>query len=578
MSIFLIRLNLASIVLPLLSFFVVAESHRSPVYALTPFPLITLESKAAGLSRPVAVTHAGDGSGRLFVTLQGGEIVIFDGSQVLPTPFLDISQLISCCGEQGLLSVAFHPNYETNGFFFVNYTNTSGDTVVERYTVSVGNPNAADPNSGVTILTVDQLDTESNHNGGQLQFSPQDGFLYIGMGDGGGSGDSGNLAQSPTQLLGKMLRIDVDSGVPYAIPSDNPFVDDSNVLPEIWAFGLRNPWRFSFDRQTGDLFIGDVGQDRWEEINFQRASSEGGENYGWRNMEGLHCFNPVTNCMTVDHGTLTLPILEYDHSEGRSITGGYRYRGTKLPQLDGIYFYGDFVFARLWAIRQDVLGNWSAPDPLPQSISVSGFGEDEAGELYVLGYAASNGTLNSIGSGVTFDTNDDGDATSSIDAQLFIRYLFGLRGEGLFEGIVDFSQVCPTNPAECPALLETRLDQAKQAYGDVDGNGISSPMQDGQMVYRYLSGIRGPALIAGLVDPTAPRNTPELVETFLDSFALPEPFLAESLLVDPRKESSPSALVEEDVQLKSSTSRSRVFPLTKSTSSRLRQGKLKRRK
>ncbi|HXV60008.1 MAG TPA: PQQ-dependent sugar dehydrogenase, partial [Vicinamibacteria bacterium] len=216
-------------------------------------PAIELQPIVSGLQLPVAATHAGDGSSRLFITLQGGHVVIYDGFQVLPLPFLAVGPLVSCCGEQGLFSVAFHPDFSNNGFFFVSYTDTAGDSVVARYTVSQTNPNVADLDSQVVILTADQ--PYSNHNGGQLQFGP-DGYLYISIGDGGAGGDPLNFGQRPDTLLGKILRIDVDSGLPYAIPSDNPFVGVPGAREEIWAYGLRNPWRFSFDRLTGDLFIG----------------------------------------------------------------------------------------------------------------------------------------------------------------------------------------------------------------------------------------------------------------------------------------------------------------------------------
>jgi glucose/arabinose dehydrogenase len=255
-------------------------------------PAIVVKPFITGLSNPIAITNAGDDSGRLFVVLQNGQIIIHDGTRVLSKPFIDISSLVSSGSERGLLSVAFHPNHASNGFFFVTYTNINGDTVIARYSVS-GNPNVADPNSANILLTITQ--PFSNHNGGQLQFGP-DGYLYIGMGDGGSGGDPQNNAQNLNTLLGKILRIDVDGGFPYVIPPDNPFRETHGARDEIWSLGLRNPWRFGFDRLTGDLYLADVGQERWEEVNFQPASSLGGENYGWRLMEGNHCFNPSTGC------------------------------------------------------------------------------------------------------------------------------------------------------------------------------------------------------------------------------------------------------------------------------------------
>jgi glucose/arabinose dehydrogenase len=339
-----------------------------------------------GLSSPVDITHAGDGSGRLFIVLQGGRIVIFDGVQILSPPFLDITSLVSSGGERGLLGAAFHPNYVGNGFFYVSYTDIAGASIIARYSVSL-DPNRADPASGVIILTIPQ--PFSNHNGGQLHFGP-DGYLYIGVGDGGSGGDPQNNGQDLGTLLGKILRIDVDSGLPFTVPLDNPFVGIIGAREEIWSFGLRNPWRFSFDRLTGDMFIGDVGQNSREEVDFQPANSTGGENYGWRLMEGNSCFNPATNC---NNGTLTLPILVYDHGVGCSVTGGYRYRGSKNPNLTGLYLYGDFCTGLIWGAQEDGLGGWNTTVLLDTNFSISTFGEDESGEIYFAHLSATNGAI-----------------------------------------------------------------------------------------------------------------------------------------------------------------------------------------
>ena len=337
---------------------------------------ISLRQIAGGLDMPVAMTHANDS--RLFITLQRGQIVIYDGSGVLPTPFLDIRSIVRCCDERGLLSVAFHPRYSENGQFFVYYTDLDGDVVISRYRVS-SDPNRADASSGSIILEIPHR-RFGNHNGGQLAFGP-DGFLYAGTGDGGGAGDPDNNAQNLNQLLGKLLRLDVDSP-PYAIPSSNPFAARNDARREIWAFGLRNPWRFSFDRQTGDLFIADVGQGSWEEIDFQAQSSIGGENYGWDRMEGTHCFSPSTNCN--QSGTV-LPIVEYNHSAGAcSVTGGYRYRGARFPRLAGNYIYGDYCNGVIWAAIRNANGIWATRQVFNASFFISSFGEDVNGEIYVV--------------------------------------------------------------------------------------------------------------------------------------------------------------------------------------------------
>jgi hypothetical protein len=266
----------------------------------------------------------------------------------------------------------------TKGYFYVNYTNTAGNTVVARYLRSAANPDLADPASEQILLTVAQ--PFANHNGGHLAFSPVDGQLYVAMGDGGDGGDPGNRAQNPNELLGKILRLDVETGRPYTytIPQTNPFAGRAGFRPEIWALGVRNPWRFSFDRVTGDLYIGDVGQSNFEEINFQPSSSAGGENYGWRIMEGMHCFNPP-GCSVAG---LTLPVWEYTHAEGCSVTGGYVYRGGTFPRMQGLYFYGDYCSGRIWALRLEG-GTWQSSLLLDTAINITSFGEDEAGNVYV---------------------------------------------------------------------------------------------------------------------------------------------------------------------------------------------------
>ncbi|HYB73317.1 MAG TPA: PQQ-dependent sugar dehydrogenase, partial [Candidatus Sulfotelmatobacter sp.] len=352
-------------------------------------PNIALVPVAAGLANVTSLTHAGDASGRLFITTQCGKILIYDGTQVLATPFLDLSALTTCDDIKGLQSMAFHPSYTSNGYFYVDYTDLSGNVVIARYHVSA-NPNVADPTSAAILLTIQEPNYPYHHYGGQLQFGT-DGYLYISVGDGGYTvdasnnpiGDPANRAQDLGQLLGKILRIDVNNGSPYAIPPTNPFVGTTGAQPEIWAYGLRNPWRFSFDRLTGDLFIADVGNEAWEEVDLQPAASVGGENYGWRLMEGPACYNPPTGCNT---GTppLTPPILYYDHSNGKcAIMGGYRYRGAAIPGLAGTYIYGDLCSGQIWGATPDATGAWTATQLFGEPFSFATFGQDQAGEIYV---------------------------------------------------------------------------------------------------------------------------------------------------------------------------------------------------
>ena len=348
---------------------------------------VRLEEVAAGFDRPLLATHAGDGSGRLFVVEQTGRIWIVAEGERLERPFLDLSARvtpISGYSEQGLLGLAFHPEYADNGRFFINYTDSGGDTVVAEYAVSADDPNVAAPGSERVLLRVEQ--PFRNHNGGHMAFGPE-GYLYLALGDGGSAGDPQGNGQNPWTLLGTILRIDVDGegeeGRPYAIPPDNPFVESGLGAPEVWAYGLRNPWRFSFDRATGDLYIADVGQNQWEEVNFQVADSPGGENYGWNRYEGAHPFSggPAPEDMT-------LPVAEYAHSEGGcSVSGGYVYRGEALPDLAGVYFYGDWCSGNIWALYRDEAGAWQNMAFIPQSgLMIASFGEDEAGELYVVDY------------------------------------------------------------------------------------------------------------------------------------------------------------------------------------------------
>jgi glucose/arabinose dehydrogenase len=321
----------------------------------------------------------------LFVAEQEGTIMMVDSGRILSEPFLDIRDLVPAVNEDnledGILGMAFHPDFAENGQFFVHY-NRSGDhaTVIARYTVSADQPYHAVPESGEIILTHAQPNW--NHDGGQLEFGP-DGYLYIGLGDGGPHSDPNNQAQTKSSLLGKILRIDVNGDLPFTIPPDNPaYRVDPALAPEVWAWGLRNPWRFSFDPATGDLYIADVGQFQWEEVNFQAADSPGGENYGWRVWEGRQRYTPAD----ADPENAVFPVLEYGHSQGCSITGGYVYRGEAMPELQGYYIYGDYCSGRTWAAFRDAGGEWQTAPFLNSEAAIVSFGRDEAGEIYLVDY------------------------------------------------------------------------------------------------------------------------------------------------------------------------------------------------
>jgi glucose/arabinose dehydrogenase len=379
-------------------------SEASPSLAATASPTLTpptssapqlpggpdrlrLELLTDGLSSPIGITHAGDDSGRLYVNQQGGQIRVIEADGSLRAePFVDISDRLMAGGERGLLGLAFHPAFETNGRLFVHYSRAGdGATVVSELRASADR-RIADPASERVLLTI--ADPFPNHNGGQLAFGP-DGFLYIGLGDGGSGGDPLGNGQNARALLGKILRIDVDAppadGRAYALPPDNPYGPDGispgEGLPEIWAIGLRNPWRFSFDRQFGDLYIGDVGQGAWEEIDRQAGDSAGGENYGWNVMEGRHCYQD--GC---DQTGYVKPIAEYSHSSGCSVTGGYVYRGQAQPALAGVYVFADYCSGLVFTLQVDE-GTITPKQVLDSGLSVSAFGEDEAGELYLADHA-----------------------------------------------------------------------------------------------------------------------------------------------------------------------------------------------
>ena len=356
-----------------------------------PLPLeqLIFERLPQRVRLPVGLADPGDGTGRLFAVSQIGRILVLDPDEGFPITLLNLEDRVSCCGEQGLLGLALHPNFLDNGLFYVNYTNQDGEnghSILARYKISDENPNQADPASEKVLLDVEQ--TTVGHNAGQLAFGA-DGYLYVTFGDGGLPGEFPDTAQNSASLLGKILRIDVDNGDPYAIPPTNPLVDAPGARPEIYHSGLRNPWRFSFDRENQDMFIADVGDGEWEEVSFQSGSSGGGANYGWRFFEGSNCWKNSTFCNPEGFAP---PIIEYSHAEpndcGYSVTGGYAYRGYEMPAFRGSYIFGDFCTGEIWAATESG-GLWDMGQPLETGWRISTFAEGATGELYVANYAAS---------------------------------------------------------------------------------------------------------------------------------------------------------------------------------------------
>lgn len=364
--------------------YLVAEGGQRPA-ARADDVTVTLQEVVGGLQRPVGVTAADDGSGRLFVVEQGGRIRLVSGGRVEPMPYLDLSAGVGSAGnEQGLLGLAFAPDFATSGRLYVDYTDRDGDTVVARLTATPSSADEVDPATEEVLLTIPQ--PYSNHNGGDLAFGP-DGMLWIGAGDGGSAGDPEGNGQDPSTLLGALLRVDVSGDAGYAVPADNPFADDPAARGEVWAFGLRNPWRFSFDRATGDLYVADVGQSRFEEVDVIGAADPGGRNLGWNVMEGFDCYQS-DQC---DRSGLTLPAATYSHAEGCSVTGGAVYRGAVEPELAGHYLFADFCSGRIWALVPGGASGWAVAEVGHHDGALAAFGEDEAGELYAVDLAA--GTL-----------------------------------------------------------------------------------------------------------------------------------------------------------------------------------------
>lgn len=376
----MMKWKLAGIAVLLAAIVVVITPGVNTTDAQEPQTVFAVEPVVTNVPQPIEYIELPDESGRFLLVQQRGVIRLVDNGTLLADPFLDLTDRVlfpSGYTERGLLGLALDPAFLENGYFYVNYTtqNPAGMTVISRFTMTDISLNTADRSSESVILT--QAQPYANHNGGQLTFGP-DGYLYISLGDGGSAGDPQNYAQNTRSLLGKILRLDVTSGRPYTIPADNPFVGESSILPEIWAYGLRNVWRFSFDMETGDMYLADVGQNEFEEINFQPADSPGGQNYGWNTFEGDTLYRAPAIQNT------TMPVATYSHSEGCSVTGGYVYRGESIPEIDGYYLYGDFCNGRVWWLVRDENGEWQNGVLFETDMQLSGFAQDLSGEVYML--------------------------------------------------------------------------------------------------------------------------------------------------------------------------------------------------
>jgi glucose/sorbosone dehydrogenase len=464
------------------------------------FAAISLVPILSGLSNPVFVGNAGDGTNRLFVVEQDGVIRVMQPGASTATVFLDIHSRVLVSGERGLLGLAFHPSYESNGRFFVYYTrDPDGTIVVAEYRVST-NPNQAGTAETV-LFTIPH--PAGNHNGGMLAFGP-DGYLYVGVGDGGGGNDPDNNAQNVNTLLGKILRIDVNTpGAAYASPPTNPYYGATAGRDEIFSIGWRNPWRFSFDRQTGQQWVADVGQGSREEVDTPIVS---GGNYGWRVYEGTACTGLDPLCTPANY---IFPLFDYQHTGGRcSITGGYVYRGTMGTLPAGTYIYADFCTGEIFqwnGAAQSVL--------LDTSVSISSFGEDEQGELYVVAYG---GTLSKIVPAASTSGILDIDASITAtrydaltDGLLAIRYMFGLRGSTMTTGALG-----GTASRTDPVAIADYMAANRSAF-DIDNNGSLDALTDGLLILRYLLGLRGAALTQNAIATDALRNTPALIEGHL---------------------------------------------------------------
>ncbi len=407
----------------------VAVSNRSIMLAVCTVLVTGNDARAAhlekvvdGLQKPIVLTSP-PGDPRLFIIEMEGRIRIVGDGELLPTPFLDLSSQLETDGLfQGLLGLTFHPDYATNGYFFVNYTIPGLRTRISRFEVSA-DPDIADPGTESVLLTVDQPGYD--HNGGYLAFGPNDGYLYVSLGDGGYGSDFHESGQDPSRLLGKILRIDVDVPTGYAIPPDNPFVGVPGYREEIWTIGIRSPWGMSFDRETHDLWLADVGLDRYEEVNFQPAASPGGLNYGWSMKEADACYIPPTDC---DDPTFTPPVYSYAHGPGCSVNGGFVYRGSEVPELYGCYFFSDWCTSEIWTFKYDgstltELTNRSVelgPPPGDDFTFLVGFGEDASGELYAIDWHWTGTNLGQIFKIVSDVTGVPGDAVPGVTPALVL--------------------------------------------------------------------------------------------------------------------------------------------------------------
>lgn len=482
----------------------------------------------SGLSGIVQLTHAGDGSGRLFVVEQEGRIRIIKNGVLSPTAFLDITGPVQSGGEQGLLGLAFHPQYESNGFFYVYYNDNSSNIAIARYSVS-GNPDVANPASGLVILPIAHPG-QTNHNGGQLAFSPVDGFLYAATGDGGGSGDPNGNAQNINSLLGKILRLNVTGVTTYTIPVGNPYAGATAGADEIWALGLRNPFRFSFDRANGDLYIGDVGQATKEEVSYQAVITPGGVNFGWRCREGTftHNTDPPCNNPTFLAG-LTGPIAEYNNPPGSSpsaVTGGFVYRGSQYPALVGYYFYADFYSGAISSTHKTG-STFSAPQTeLDTNFNISAFGEDEQGELYVLDY---NGDIYRLtdanGPNPNLSTSTKSASSSGADPGETLTYTILLKNTGApTSQPVTLTDHIPTGLAYIPGSLAATQGSVDDSLNPIlRWQGLFSPSVNITITYRVTATGSVTWLLTNQAVLTGPAITP-LTLTHQVFVPRPEPF------------------------------------------------------